>query len=115
METKIEHPGIKDIHKIGKAAERKEQSRRNIWNNNTEELSKINDRHQTKEKKKKNDSKKKKHPNSLKLKKKKKGKLNSWKKSEKTTLYYKIPNQCSLKLSRSSKTREVWETQPRGA
>lgn len=47
METKIEHPGIKDIHKIGKAAERKEQSRRNIWNNNTEELSKINDRHKT--------------------------------------------------------------------
>lgn len=71
METKIEHPGIKDIHKIGKAAERKEQSRRNIWNNNTEELSKINDRHQTR-KEKKRQQKKKKHPNSLKLKKKKK-------------------------------------------
>lgn len=71
METKIEHPGIKDIHKIGKAAERKEQSRRNIWNNNTEELSKINDRHQTR-KEKKRQQKKKKTPQQFKTEKKKK-------------------------------------------
>lgn len=71
METKIEHPGIKDIHKIGKAAERKEQSRRNIWNNNTEELSKINDRHQTR-KEKKTTAKKKKTPQQFKTEKKKK-------------------------------------------
>ena len=99
METKIEHPGIKDIHKIGKAAERKEQSRRNIWNNNTEELSKINDRHQTRKEKKR--QQKKKTPQQFKTeKKKKKSKPNKWKKSEKTTLYHKKTKQCYLKMSK---------------